>query len=156
MGGRKKTVLGTRGRLLGCAASLLVALLVLAGIFWIGMRIGETRARFFGGSPALGYQLARPPWGQDFVKSHGALGEILSIDPNGVVLKSRGSIQRRILVAQDTIIAREHQRLDLSDLQIGERIIAIGSVRENGDLDARVIRVWIRGFSPRETPEVDK
>jgi|GEM_PF-5749442 len=72
------------------------------------------------------------------------------------MLKSRGGIQRRILVTRDTIIAREHERLGLSDLQVGEHIIAIGSVRENGDLDARVIRVWIRGFSPRETPEVDK
>jgi len=120
------------------------------------MRVGETRAHFFGASPAPGSRLARPPWGQDFVKSHGALGEILSRDATGVMLKSRGGIQRRILVTRDTIIAREHERLGLSDLQVGEHIIAIGSVRENGDLDARVIRVWIRGFSPRETPEVDK
>ncbi len=138
-------MLQNRGRLLGCAAGGLVALLVLAGIFWIGLHVGEARARLLGGPLPIEHGFVRSPWGRDFLKSHGAMGEIQSLAPGAFVIKGRGGVERRIYVQNETIIARGSQRIVFTDLQAGEQIIAIGSVRENGDLDARVIRVWIRG-----------
>lgn len=133
------------GRLLGCAGGLILALLVLAGVFWIGLRVGEAQARLFGNSaPWPEHRFERVPWAQDFLTSHGALGEIQSVEPGAIVIQGRSGIKRRILVEQGTIIGRGRQRIAVTDLQVGERIIAFGSPHDNGDLGARVIRVWVR------------
>jgi RNase P/RNase MRP subunit p29 len=128
--------------------ALLAELIILVGIFSLGMNIGIKKAGFtyawsqnylnnFGGSRMM---VAPPPSGQ-FFNPHGLDGTILSSDKNTLVIKGDDNTEKTILISPQTTIRFNFQNLQESDLKTGEEIIVIGDPNPQGQIEAKLIRV---------------
>jgi len=125
---------------------------VVCLIFWIGMFVGGTKARFsyrwaesyhknFAG-PREGFfgnwQLPPP---SDFINSHGTFGQIIEIKENTLVIKGRDDVEKIVLIKDDTTINRFRETIKASDLKVNDFVVVIGSPNEAGQIEAKLIRV---------------
>jgi hypothetical protein len=130
-------------RLLGCAIAGVALLFVLAGTFWLGTRIGAIQAAH----PASSTSRTRSPAGLPFPpfglrpRPHGAVGSIVRIEDDNIVIQGRFGTEQTVHVTADTLIERGEQTVTLSDLQPGEALIVIGAPGADGTLEARFIGV---------------
>jgi hypothetical protein len=122
-------------------------------IFKTGMFVGAMKANFsyrwaesyhknFAG-PRAGFfgDWRIPPFG-DFIESHGTFGEIIKIDGNTLVVKGRENIEKIVLVGEKTIIKSGLKDIKISDLKVGDMMVIIGSPNEQGQIEAKLIRVF--------------
>lgn len=100
-------------------------------------RFGENYQQLFGGRR----DLLREGNGRGFMNSHGAAGEIISIAGNSIVIKGSDGAEKNIL-APDTVAIRANQQdIKFADLKIGESITVIGAPNDQGQIEARLIRI---------------
>ena len=122
----------------------------------VSYRWGENYYRNFVGGPRGG--MSRELDGNDFMNGHGLFGSILSItaintNANGVtggetlIVKGGDNIEKSVLVYPDTIISRNRDTVSMSDLQVNMNIVAIGAPNEQGQMDAKLIRILPPSFS---------
>lgn len=140
-------------RLSGWAITGVTILFLLAGTGWLGSRISALRAAGEHGIEAPGVppgEDRRPLFGLRPPR-HGALGIVLRVEGDTIVIRGRYGIQRTVFVTQDTVIERGGQGLGLGDIHPGEPLIVVGSPRPEGVIQARFIRV----FEPRSRQEDD-
>lgn len=128
---------------------------VILLIFGAGMVVGGMKARFsyrwaesyhenFAG-PQGGFigdwrRFPVPPG--DFVESHGTFGEILKINDSDLVVKGRGDVEKVILLTKDTIIQKGRNTIKKEELKVGDSIVIIGSPNNEGQIEAKLIRVF--------------
>lgn len=130
--------------------SLLVFVIIIL-IFGIGMWVGEKKARFsyrwaenyhknFGG-PKNGFfnDWQNFPH-KDYIDGHGAFGEIIQLNDSDFVIKGRDDIEKIIITTENTIIKKRRKTM-ANELKIGDRVIVIGSPNENGQIEAKLIRI---------------
>lgn len=133
----------------------LVCFVIVILIFGAGMFVGGMKARFsyrwaesyhknFAG-PKEGFfgdwrQL--PPFPGDFIESHGDFGEIIKINDSDFVIKGRADIEKIIVIKEDTMIEKGRITLKKDDLKVGDMIVVIGSPNEQGQIEAKLIRVF--------------
>ncbi len=131
-------------------------------IFGAGMIIGGMKARFsyrwaesyhknFAGPRAgfLGDWRSMPFLTGDFIEGHGAFGEIIELKDNGFVIKGRGDIEKIVITTEDTVIKKGMKTIE-DGLKIGDNVVIIGSPNENGQIEAKLIRIFngeLRGSS---------
>jgi hypothetical protein len=133
----------------------LAGFVVVGLIFGAGMFVGEMKARFsyrwaenyhkmFAGPRAgfFGDWRQLPPFPGDFLESHGTFGEIIKIEGNNLVVKGRENIEKIILVQENTSIKSGFKDIKISDLKVGDMIVIIGSPNEQGQIEAKLIRVF--------------
>ncbi|MFH1392092.1 MAG: hypothetical protein ABIG90_00195 [bacterium] len=129
----------------------LAGLVIIILIFGAGIFIGGIKAKFSYGwaenyhrnfaGPKTGFMSnwrKMPPMPGDFIESHGAFGEIIEMQENSFVIKGRENIEKIILIKQDTVINKK------SDLAVGDQVVVIGSPNDNGQIEAKLIRVFNR------------
>ncbi len=130
----------------------LAGFVVVVLIFSAGMFVGGTKARFsyrwaesyhknFAG-PRGGFldDWQRFPSG-DFIGGHGAFGEIIELNNSGFVIKGRGDIEKIIIITEDTVIKKGRETVK-DGLKVGDRVTIIGSPNEEGQIEAKLIRVF--------------
>ncbi len=124
-------------------------------IFGAGMVMGGMKARFsyrwaenysqnFGG-PREGFlgNLGKPPFpGRNFIESRGSFGEIIKISDSDIVMKGQGDVEKVIIITENTIIEKVASKIRKEDLKIGDRIVVIGSPNEEGQITAKLIRIF--------------
>lgn len=125
----------------------LVGLAVIIFIFGAGIFIGGIKARFsyqwaenyhrnFAG-PRTGFL---GDWGKfpnrDFIEGHGVFGEIIEMQDNSFVINGQDNIEKIVLIKQDTAIKKK------GDLAVGDQIVVIGSPNNDGQIEAKLIRVF--------------
>lgn len=129
----------------------ILALLILLGVFfWLGVcvgyrkaahsyRFGETYGKNFGGHRE-GSQM---PWGTplEFPESHGAIGQILKIEPNVLVLRGIDGMERIVRVTASTTIMMMRERISATDLQVDQHLMVIGDANGDGEIIAKFGRV---------------
>jgi len=124
----------------------LLGLGVLAGVFWVGMRVGEARTGLMRYQPwppsprVFGFN--RFPFFGHVELPHGAIGTVDKIEGNTLVLTGRGRKTGTILVSDTTIIEKGRTKISLQDIKVGDRLIVIGAPTSDGKIDAKVIRVF--------------
>lgn len=129
---------------LGVTAIVLAALVVFAG----GVEIGR-RSAFFSckwaqnyernfGMPRGGFMMRR---GNVGANPQGAFGEIISINLPTLVVASSQESEKTVVVTDDTTVQRDNARATASDLRIGDRVIVIGRPDDQGQVEAKLIRV---------------
>jgi len=140
---------------------VLGAVIVLLLVFQLGVIVGFRKASFsyrwgdnyhraFGG-PQGGFM--RDFEGRDFFSGHGIAGIIARIDGNTIILRGIDGVERLINVASGTPIRQGIANLTVSDLKTDERIVVIGAPRDDGSIEAKIIRVFGRGsFTPPSAP----
>ena len=131
---------------------ILIGLSVAIGaliLFNLGMFVGYQKANFsyrwsdnyernFAG-PRQGFMEEMK--GQDFIGSHGVVGQIIKIDGRSLVIKGQDNIEKIISLATETAIHRFRQSIKAADLQTGDLIVVIGDPDDSGRIAAKLIRV---------------
>lgn len=129
----------------------LAELILLIGAFALGTSVGFHKAGFsyswathyrgnFGG-PTTG-QFMPPPSGSNFFTPHGEYGEILSVNgTSSIIIKDSGGNENTILISPGATIRQDYQTLLPQNLKAGQDIVVIGQPNDQGQIEARFIRV---------------
>ena len=137
------------------------ALIVLLLVFQLGVFVGFNKARFsfewgdnyhknFGG-PREGF--LRDFAGKDFVGGHGTPGTIAKIDGNNIVIEDPRGMEKIVAVTDKTAIKKGMADLKLGDLKIEDRLVIIGTPRNDGSIEAQLIRIFDPNDAPLPPPE---
>jgi hypothetical protein len=78
----------------------------------------------------------------DFINAHGTFGSVIKIDGTTVIVKGRDDIEKTILVPDDAAIRRGRESIKVSALKVDDKIVVIGSPNEQGQIEAKLIRVF--------------
>ena len=135
--------------IIGLAAFVIVVLIFGAGMFVGGMkakfsyRWAESYHKNFAGPKGgfFGDWRRMPPLPGDFIEGHGAFGEIIEFKDNGFVIKGRGDIEKIVVITEDTVIKKGMETVK-DGLKVGDRVTIIGSPNEEGQIEAKLIRVF--------------
>lgn len=106
----------------------------------LGLGVGIRGQLGPGGSPPPFVLFGRPPL-DDYFNAHGVFGEIISADTDTLVIKDKGNIEKNIALSARTIIKRHRADLKATDLKIGDQVVVIGSPNDQGQIEAKLIRV---------------
>lgn len=134
----------------------LIGFLVAVLIFSMGVFIGGLKARssylwaesyhknfagpregFFGDNWRM---LPFPD--EAFIESHGIFGEIIQINENDIIIRGGNNLERLVIVNDNTIIQLGREIFNRQDLQIGEKVVVIGPPNEQGQVEAKLIRIF--------------
>ena len=137
--------------IIGLAGFVIIILVFSAGMFVGGMkarfsyRWAESYHKNFGGPRSGFFNNWRSFPGRDFIEGHGAFGEIIELKDDGFVIKGRGDIEKVIIISEETIVRRGRET-EKDGLRIGEHVTIIGSFNEEGQIEAKLIRVFAPPF----------
>ncbi len=126
----------------------LVELILLVGVFSLGIKIGFKKANFtsawtqnyinnFGERRTL----IQPPPSGAFFNPHDLDGTVLSIDKNTLVIKDEDNTEKIVLISPSTVIRLNFQNLQPADIKTGEETVVIGEPNPQGQIEAKLIRV---------------
>ena len=125
-------------------------------VFGAGVFVGQMKAKFsyrwaenyhqnFGG-PRGGFmgdwrrRLLPPP--EDFVGGHGIFGPIIKIDGSTLTINGKNGVETAVFVSIQTEIRSPLGVLKISDLKLDDQITVIGSPNSQGQVEAKLIRVF--------------
>jgi hypothetical protein len=115
-----------------------------------GRAWGENYERNFGMRPN------RIIFGRDnFPNAHGATGKIIKIELPTIIVQDKDNTEKVILVKEDTKIQKMMLDVKAVDLKVDDYIVTIGSPNDQGQIEAKFIRVMPLGMPvppPFETP----
>ncbi len=138
---------------------IIILTAILLFIFWLGMFIGQKKGQFryarresYCCNILSFYSNSRPNFlppehlkgmlgKQSSVNTYGIIGRILKISDNKLVVLDRDGIEKTVIVSQETIIKYFQKTISIKDLVINNMIAVIGEPKENGQIEARFIRV---------------
>jgi len=123
-------------------------------IFGAGVLVGEMKARFsyrwaenyqrnFAG-PRAGFMAGMPmPFmtGGDFIQSHGVFGQIIKVNSD-LVIKGKNNVENVVIISTSTAIQKGRQTITKEDLKVGDNVTVIGSPNDQGQIEAKLIRVF--------------
>jgi len=133
-----------------------VTILVLC-ILFVGMNIGEHRARFagqFGDNYERNFIGSRTGmmgieyWGNMIPGGHGATGQILSISLPQVIITGSDNLEKTVLISTSTLIRQFQENIQDTNLKVGDFIVVIGNPNNIGQVEAKLIRVMPSPFQP--------
>jgi len=128
---------------------IIVALLIFSAGIAVGFHKasfgrawGENYERNFGMRPN------RPILGEDnFPNAHGAIGKIIKIElPTIIVQDSKDNTEKVVLIKNDTQIQKMMTIIKASDLLVDDFVVIIGSPNNQGQIEAKFIRVMPAGM----------
>ena len=151
-----------------------VSIVMLLGVFALGVRVGERRAHYSsswganyernflrGPGGMMGGDFERgalrgheDDWGpgmmrdfgrRDFRNGHGVAGIIVSVSDNMIVIKDADGKENTVAVNDKTIIKNGRDSINVGDLKNNQRIVIIGNPGDNGVVQADLIRVFENG-----------
>ena len=132
-------------------------------MFQLGINIGSSSGRFacnwaknyqnnFGG-PRTGFGPDfRDKSFEDSINGHGVFGEIIKIDKNDIVINDPKGIEKIINISKTTNIKVFDKDSSIDKLKVGDRIMVIGDPNEQGQIDAKLIRVFNKPVSIKYKP----
>jgi len=134
-------------RIFKIVVTLLAELILLIGVFSLGMNVGFKKAGFtydwsqnysnnFGGRLT---PIQAPPNSQLF-NAHGLDGTILTIDKGSIILKDEDGNEKTVDVSAQTTIRQNFKNITAADLKTGEEIVVIGEPNPRGQIEAKLIR----------------
>ena len=80
----------------------------------------------------------------DFIESHGTFGEIIKINGD-LVIKGRDNTEKIIIIKDDTTIEKGRTAIKKEELKVGDQVVVIGSPNDQGQIEAKLIRVFGKG-----------
>ncbi len=134
----------------------ILCFVVIVFVFGVGIFVGQERAQFsfrwaenyhrnFGG-PSQGVFGNFPD--QDFTNSHGIFGSIIKIDGNSLIIKGQDNIEKTAVISNGTTIINQSGEMQPSWLKVNDRVVIIGSPNDQGQVDAKFIRVLPAAIFP--------
>lgn len=139
-----------RGIIVGFVIAIIAMLIFQAGEFVgfkraeFSFRMGNNYYNNFDGSRSggmMGRGFGPGMFGGDLTDSHGAAGKIIKIDLPNIVVASPDNIEKTITLNNDTLVRRFRDSIKASDLKVSDFIVVIGAPNDNGQIQAKFIRV---------------
>lgn len=133
-----------RGWVLGALAFLIVFFIA----FGLGVSVGYRKAIFssdwgrnyernFSNIPPLLGMMGGPP-----MNAHGTAGTVIDVSTSSISVQDNDNDERLIVVATDTIIKKMSDMVSLHAITVGDHVVVIGVPNANGQVEARLIRVF--------------
>lgn len=137
----------------------LAGIAVLAGVFQLGVSLGERKAlhfnrwsenygRNFGPrgmlEPGFSREMMRAPQpfgGPMLPGSHGIFGKVLSTDGVSFVVQGQDSVEQSILVTSSTAIRSGNSEAKISDIKAEQSVSVFGRPNDQGQIEAKLIRL---------------
>jgi hypothetical protein len=130
---------------------VLVELIIVIFIFSLGIKVGRHEERFtqnwiqnyprnFGGPQTFNVAFGTPG---PFVQPHGLFGTVLSkaVDGKSLVIKGQDNVEKTVEIDSNTTIQKGFSTIKFSELKAKDSVIVIGDPTEQGEIDAKFIRV---------------
>jgi|GEM_PF-349965 len=135
---------------------VLAVVAVVLLIFGLGMVIGETKAKFsYRWAESYHKNFAGPRGGflgnwrdfgrDDFISGHGTFGLIVEINGNSLAIKGAGDLERIVLITEETKIFSGKKEIGADGLRVDDKIVVIGPQNDQGQINARLIRLFSSG-----------
>jgi hypothetical protein len=119
-----------------------------------GRAWGENYERNFGMMPN------RLMFGRDnFPNANGAIGKIIKIELPTIIVQDKDNIEKVVLIKNDTQIQKTKEAVTINDLKIDDFVVVIGAPNDQGQIEAKLIRIMPLGMPvspPLETPAQTK
>ncbi len=130
----------------------LVGFVVIILAFGAGVKVGISKAKYsYRWTESYHKNFAGPRGGflddwrkfpaDDFISGHGAFGEIIEIKDNGFVINGRENVEKVVIINQKTTIIKGRETIK-DGLKVGDRVVIIGSPNDEGQIEAKLIRVF--------------
>ncbi len=124
-------------------------LLIVLVIFQAGMFTGYRRAMFLAQMDSNYRRDLHDPrslfapfmHGPDEANSHGAVGEIVSVNLPLVMVKGGSTAEEIVMINPGTTIRRFHDTATTSDLRAGEQVVVVGNPDSDGRIQAQFVRI---------------
>ncbi|MBI2628093.1 MAG: hypothetical protein HYW71_01490 [Candidatus Niyogibacteria bacterium] len=124
-------------------------------VFGAGVKVGTIKARYsyrwaenyhknFAGPQRGFFENFKRGFGdkEDFINAHGTFGSVIKIDGGVIIVKSQDNVEKTILVSDKTTIVSRRESLKTGDLKVDDQAVIIGSPNEQGQIEAKFIRVF--------------
>lgn len=134
---------------------VLGAFIVLLLVFRAGVFVGYKKAQFsyrwgenyhrnFAGPRSGFFGDFRRGFGDrgGFINAHGTFGSVIKVDGNTIIVKGRDNVEKTVLVSDNTTINKGRETIKVSDLKVDDRVVIIGSPNDQGQIEAKLIRVF--------------
>lgn len=130
------------------------ALAVLFFVFRVGVFVGYRKAGFsyrwgenyhrnFAGPRGGFFGDFRRGFGdKDFINAHGTFGSIIKIDGSSIIIKGKDDVERAVLISDKTTVSSRRETVKTGDLKVDDQIVVIGSPNEQGQIEAKLIRLF--------------
>lgn len=129
---------------------ILAAAVVLVFVFSAGVLVGHEKGRFSRNWGENYYRNIMGPGGRargmmDFGRpefnAHSGFGQIIKIEGNNIIVKGPDNVEKTIALDDQTAIQKFNQSLKITDLKVDDYIVVIGRPNNQGQVEARLIRV---------------
>ena len=114
-------------------------------------RWGENYHRMFAGPREGLFRGLRDFSGNGFLNAHGTAGSVMKIGGMTLIIKTKDAMEETVLVSDKTTIRRGGETVRISDLKTDDMVVVIGSPDDQGQIQAKFIRVF--DASPNQKPQ---
>ncbi|OGY40904.1 MAG: hypothetical protein A2Y82_03480 [Candidatus Buchananbacteria bacterium RBG_13_36_9] len=120
---------------------ILLIIIIAAGSFYGGMLYGKSQSRpgdfrnFMGKAPDGNFRGSAKVTNQNFIN-----GEILSMDDKSITVKIPDNGSKIIFYSQTTTVSKTVDGV-ISDLKVGDNIMASGESNSDGSVTAKTIQI---------------
>ena len=131
--------------------AILLFLIIVLTAFQAGIFIGYQKASFSNGLGNKYYKQAfeGDRWGgsmmgffdRDLPGGNGAVGKIVRIDTESIVVATPDNIEKTVKISKDTLIRRFRDEVTLKELKVGDQIVVLGSQNDKAEVEAKLIRL---------------
>ena len=134
------------GILYGIGIVIIVLVIFSAGVSVgfhkasFGRNWGDNYSKNFGNGDR-GWPLGGPEMMNSFPNAHGVNGKIIKIELPTVIVADRDNLEKVVLIKDDTKIQRMRENITTDDLKIDDFIVVIGSPNNQGQIEAKLIRI---------------
>lgn len=132
--------------LCGIGAAIIVLFVFQAGVF-VGYkkasfshRWGDNYHRAFGERKHKGF-FYKAAFQKDFSVAHGSVGKIISVSLPSITIEDSDNTEKIVLISNKTIVRQLRETISPADLKIDDFVVVIGSPDEQGQIEARLIRI---------------
>ena len=132
-----------------CGIGIIIVALL---IFSLGVTVGFHKASFghaWGENYERNFGMMpnRPMFGNDnFPNANGAIGKIIKITLPTIIVQDKNNTEKVVLLNEDTRIQKMDENVATTDLAIDDFIVVIGSPNNQGQIEAKFIRVMPSGM----------
>lgn len=132
--------------------------IVLILVFSAGVSVGFHRASFgraWGENYERNFGMigGRPGFEENnFPNAHGAIGKIIKIELPTIIVADKDNTEKVILIKEDTKIQEAKNDLKDTDLKLDDFVVVIGSPNDQGQVEAKFIRLMPLGMTVPPPP----
>ncbi len=137
-----------KSRLVRTILIALGSLVILSGVFALGARMGQRQERHFTrwsegydrmfGRPGPG---GLPPGRPMFPMEHAIFGKVISMSTSTMVVQGKEGIEQSVTMASSTEIRAGRETIAIKDIKPDAEVAIFGAPNEQGQIEARLIRV---------------